>query len=82
MIDKGYIVTTMTTNTAAVAANSCGVAASSHESNILVAQPGRALAWDYDSEKDKKESLGRDTRHFSVFSSPRPLPYQGNALPG
>ncbi len=30
----------------------------------------------------RKESLGRDYRRFLAFSIPRPLPYQGNALPG
>jgi hypothetical protein len=35
------------------------------------------------NEKEEKErrsrSLGQDIRHFSVPSSPRPLPYQGNS---
>jgi hypothetical protein len=40
-----------------------------------VAQPGRALPWEGLSHEQKEASLGRD-------SDPRPLPYQGNALPG
>ena len=43
-------------------------------SNALVAQAGRKLPPTYEIEH-KKRSLGGD-------SNPRPLPYQGNALPG
>lgn len=44
-------------------------------SSLMVAQPGRALATTHDEIDIEKRSLGRD-------SSPGPLPYQGNALPG
>jgi hypothetical protein len=45
-------------------------------SNALVAQPGRELpTYEIEHKLMKKESLGGDL-------DPRPLPYQGNALPG
>ncbi len=70
--DKGYYIV------GSIAAGcSSTVAACCNGANTVVAQPNRALAWDYDNdERDNKiESLGGDL-------NPRPLPYQGNALPG
>ena len=54
-------------NSSNAAAKSCNAAMT------LVAQLGRALA--YNEIENKKASLGGDL-------DPRPLPYQGNALPG
>jgi hypothetical protein len=51
-------------------------------SAALEAQPGRGLPSCEIQNKKRGKSLGGDIRHFSVLSDPRPLPYQGNALPG